>query len=68
MMGTKEGGGEIGSFKTKSEIRTKTSAPGSAAARDKWLAQKEVGILRKSSAPGSAAAPDKWFVQKSLIF
>ena len=42
----------------------KSSAPGSEAARDKWLVQQHVRFLRKSSAPGSEAARDKWLVQK----
>ena len=59
--------GTSGSFK-KSPISEKKSAPGSEAARDKWLVQKDVGLLRKSSAPGSEAARDKWLVQKKSDF
>ena len=50
----------------KSDVLRKSSAPGSEAARDKWLVQKN-NILRKNSAPGSEAARDKWLVKKKVI-
>ena len=53
---------------TKNQFLRKSSAPGSEAARDKWLVKENVRFLRQSSAPGSEAVPDKWFVQKKVIF
>ena len=40
-----------------------TSAPGSEAARGKWLVQKQSPFFEKSPAPGSEAARDKCLVQ-----
>ena len=48
----------------KKMILWKRSAPGSEAAPDKWLLQKEINFSAKSSSPGSEAARDKWFLQK----
>ena len=59
--------GTSGFFK-KSQFLRKSSAPGSEAARDKWLVQKKNQFLRKSSAPGSEAAWDKWLLQKEVGF
>ena len=54
-----------GLFKKKMR---KSSAPGSAVARDKWLVQEKVIVLEKNSAPGSEAARDKWLVQQKVSF
>ena len=59
--------GTSGFFKKKS-IFWKKSAPGSEAARDKWLLQKEIIFSAKSSSPGSEAARDKWLLQKKDRF
>ena len=52
----------------KNRFLRKSSAPGSAAAPDRWLLPQKDRFLRKSSATGSAATLDKWLVQKTSDF
>ena len=46
-------------------ISVNKTAPGSEAARDKWLLPKTSQNSGKSSAPGSEAARDKWLLPKA---
>ena len=46
----------------------KSSAPGSEAARDKWLVIKKRLILKNSFAPSSEVARDKWLLQTKVGF
>ena len=54
-------------FKKKKHVLRKGSAPGSEAARDKWLVQENKSFFEKKC-PGSEAAWDKWLLQKVSIF